>query len=154
MKRLRLSVLFFAPIAALAQTAPIAADSAAAQAAWVKSDWPAAARAYQTLVARDSTRAQYRFRLGVSLIGLGRHAEARPQLEAAERLGTPVGQVAFRLALAMAASAPDSAFAQLRRAANAGLVQLPVQPEAEPNLMRLSQDPRYKDFLTAMDKNA
>jgi hypothetical protein len=96
--------------------------------------------------------AQFRFRLGVALIGLGQHTEARAALEAAERLGAPVPQVAFRLALI----APDAeaAFRELQRATDAGLSRLPAPPPSEQDLARLKSDARYAGFLTAMDQNA
>src|ERR1043165_5300273 len=98
----------------------------AAQAAYARLDGPAAVRAYEALVARDTGSPQYRFRYGVALMAVGRHADARPHFEAAERLGTPVGQTAFRLALIVARSDLTAAFAELRRATAAGLAGLPA----------------------------
>jgi len=153
MTRWRLAALLFLPGAAMAQQPSTPQDSAG-QAAWAAGDWSAAVRAYTILAARDSARAQYRFRLGVALIGSGRHAEARPHLAAAERLGTPLPQTAFRLALAAAPGDLDAAFRELRRATDAGLSQMPTPPAAEQDLTRLKADARYADFLTAMDRNA
>jgi hypothetical protein len=147
----RLAALLCVPAMAAAQQAPTALDSAA-QAAWSTGDWTAAARAYAALAARDTGTAQFRYRLGVALLGLGRPAEARPALQAAERLGAPVQQVAFRLALV--APEPDAAFRELRRATDAGLALLPSPPASEQALARLKADPRYADFVTAMDRNA
>jgi hypothetical protein len=135
----------------VAQQAPTALDSAA-QAAWNNGDWREAATSYAALAARDTGTAQFRFRLGVALVGLGKHAEARQALEAAERLGAPAPQVAFRLALV--AADLNAAFGELRRATDAGLSRLPAPPASEQDLARLKSDARYAGFLTAMDRNA
>jgi len=147
----RVAVLLWVPGIAMAQQASSALDSVA-QAAWTKGDWRTAASSYSALAARDTLNPQFRFRLGVALIGLRRHAEARAPLEAAERLGTPVSQAAFRLAIA--APDPDVASRELRRATDAGLARLPVPPPAVPDLERLRADPRYAEFEKAMDRNA
>lgn len=151
MFRWRLAALLCTPAMAGAQQVPTALDTVA-QVAWNKGDWREAATSYRALAARDTGSAQFRFRLGVALIGLGRHTEARPALEAAERLGAPVPQVAFRLALI----APDAeaAFRELQRATDAGLSRLPAPPPSEQDLARLKSDARYAGFLTAMDRNA
>lgn len=123
--------------------------------AWTAQDWRSAAELYALIARERPNEALAHFRLGVALIGLRRHAEARPHLEAAERLGSPPPQVAFRLALVHAAAGyPDSAFAQLKRATDAGLGALPVPAESDPDLARLRSDARFAEFLTAADRNA
>ena len=129
-------------------------QDSAAQAAYARLDWPAAVRAYEALVARDTGSPQYRFRYGVALMAVGRHADARPHFEAAERLGTPVGQTAFRLALIVARSDLTAAFAELRRATDAGLAGIPTPAPSPEELAPLQKDARYAGFLEAMDANA
>ena len=92
-----------------------------ANAAYTASDWKTAAEAYATLAKRTPDQPMPHFRLGVSLLNLNRAAEAKPHIETAERLGTPVLQAAYRLAQAEAATGNrDAAFKQLERSTAAG----------------------------------
>jgi hypothetical protein len=95
------------------------------------------------------------FRLGVSLINLKRAAEARPHLQKAESLGTPVIQASYRLAQVEAAAGnKDAAFAQLARATTAGMTVANFTPESDALLASLKSDTRFQAMLTAMDRNA
>ena len=95
------------------------------------------------------------FRLGVSLINLKRPAEAKAHIETAEKLGTPVLQASYRLAQVEAAAGnKDAAFAQLARSTGAGMVAANFTPDTDPLLVSLKADARFKDVLTAMDRNA
>jgi len=123
--------------------------------AWFDKDWAKAAEAYGALAGQTPNTALPHFRLGVSLINLGRAAEARSHLEAAERLGMPLPQVAFRLAqVAAAAGDKDAAFGHLKRATDAGLALVPLPLDTDPAFMRLKGDARLDLFLTAVDRNA
>ena len=98
---------------------------------------------------------QPHFRLGVALIGLKRHNEARGHLITAESLGSPAAQAAFRMAQVHAArGAADSAFQQLRRATTAGLSAAPVSTDSDPDMGRAKSDARFAQFLIDMDRNA
>ena len=141
-----------APSAVLAQSDSL---SQRAQAAFTASDWKTAAEAYATLAQRTPDQPMPHFRLGVSLINLKRGAEAKSHLETAERLGTPTIQASYRLAQAEAqAGNRDAAFAQLARATTAGLTSVNFTPDTDPLLAGLRGDGRWKDVLTAMERNA
>jgi hypothetical protein len=123
--------------------------------AFTAQDWKTAVELYQTLVKENSGVAQPHFRLGVALIGMRRHNEARAHLVTAESLGTPAAQVAFRLAQIHASrGANDSAFAQLRRATDARLAVAPVSLDSDPDMQRLKSDARFEQFVKNMDRNA
>ena len=126
-----------------------------AQAAYTASDWKTAAEAYATLAKRTPDQPMPHFRLGVSLINLNRAAEAKSHIETAEKLGTPVIAASYRLAQVEAvAGNKDAAFKQLERSTVAGATVQNFTPDSDPFLAPLKGDPRYKDLLTAMDRNA
>lgn len=146
------AALVGAPYAAPAQTTDL--QQRAAQ-AWFAGDWAGAARMYGSIVQETPNVGLARFRLAATLIALRRPAEARPHLEAADRLGFARPQVAFRLALVHAAAGHrDSAFAQLKRATDAGLAALPPFPPSDADIAQLKADSRYAEFAAAMDRNA
>jgi hypothetical protein len=137
---------------AKAQTSPA---QAAANEAWNARDWARAATAYEALVRADSTQAQPHMRLGVALTALGRYAEAATHVRAAERLGAPAAQAAFRLALIEAGSgSADAAFRELKRATDAGLPAVPVPGDSLREMSRLRSDSRFAEFTVNMDRNA
>ncbi|MGQ0643716.1 MAG: tetratricopeptide repeat protein [Gemmatimonadaceae bacterium] len=142
------------PITSLAQT-PLSETQRRANDAFLAQDWVKAAEAYQALLTENPRAAQPHFRFAVSLIGLKRHSESRSHLYVAESLGSPAAQVAFRLAqVHAAAGVHDSAFAELRRATNAGLGTPPVSTDSDPALAGLKTDARFAQFITDMDRNA
>lgn len=123
--------------------------------AWVAQDWAQVAESYGTLAKQTPDVALPHLRLGVALVYLGRGTEAKPHLEAAERLGAPAPQAAFRLAQMRASLGDtDGAFTELKRATDAGLGVLPVPADSDPVLGRLRPDRRFSEFLTAIDRNA
>ena len=123
--------------------------------AWAAQDWAQVAESYATLAKQTPDVALPHMRLGVALIYLGRGTEAKPHLEAAERLGAPVPQAAFRLGQVQASLGnADGAFSELKRATDAGLAVLPVPADTDPVLGRLKADRRFGEFLTAVDRNA
>ena len=123
--------------------------------AWNKRDWPRAASSYRTLVAADSTQMLPHFRLGVALTALRQYAEAKKHLAIAEKLGGPVPQVGFRMALADAGAGKlDSAFAQLKRATDAGLAITPIPGDSLAEMQIVKRDSRFAEFTTNMDRNA
>lgn len=127
----------------------------AANDAFVAQKWTEALAAYEALAKEMPNAPQPQFRQAVSLVGLGRYADAIPHFRQAEKLGTPAPQVALRMAHAFAALAKqDEAFAELKRATDAGLGALPPPLDTDPNLARLRADARYKAFEAALDRNA
>ncbi len=118
-------------------------------------DWTGAAKVYADLVKSTPSLAQPHFRLAVALINLSKYQEAVGHLKEAEKLGTPPVQVALRLAVAYAhAGERDAAFRELSRATGLGLTALPPPLDADSALASLRSDPRYKEFATALDRNA
>ncbi|MGK2960619.1 MAG: tetratricopeptide repeat protein [Gemmatimonadaceae bacterium] len=149
------SSVSFAQAPAAPAAAPPSATRQAANAAWNSRDWPRAAETYSALVKEDTTGGQPYFRLAVALTELGRYAEARQNLAVAARKGAPPPQVAYRRALIEAGeNRLDSAFAQLKRATDAGLGGVPNPGDSLPLMQKLKRDPRYAAFTTALDRNA
>ncbi|MGH7617913.1 MAG: hypothetical protein ACREPM_11840 [Gemmatimonadaceae bacterium] len=90
--------------------------------------------------------------MGVALIGLGRAGEAERDLRAGEKLGIPAAQAGYRLGQAFAEqSKPDSALAELLRAAAAGAFVPPSSLEADTHLSSLRGTPEWKSVLDAFD---
>jgi tetratricopeptide (TPR) repeat protein len=117
--------------------------------------WAEAAQAYESLAKQSPEAPLPHFRLGVALVYLGRPAEARSHLEAAERLGLAPSQVAFRMAQMHAAMGhADAAFAELKRSTDARLSVVPVSADTDPFLGRIKADKRFGEFLAAVDRNA
>jgi tetratricopeptide (TPR) repeat protein len=144
--------------AALAQT-PAAAQPTAAQqkadALYQAQNWSAAAAAYEALIGEEGASAQAHFRLAVAYTNLGRDEEAVGYFRKAEKLGTPMPQVALRLAAIHArAGRNDDAFSELKRATDAGLTAIPPALATADGFDRLHSDPRYKEVLAAIDRNA
>ena len=122
--------------------------------AFIGQKWSEAAAAYQALAKEMPNAPQPHFRLAASLVSLGKFEEAIPHFQQAEKLGSPAPQVALRLAQAYAAlGRSDDAFAELKRATDRGLGIVPPPLDADPSLLKLKSDPRFKTFETSMDRN-
>jgi tetratricopeptide (TPR) repeat protein len=155
-------LLFFLSLLALGRLAlvlPSAADSAVEQAAdgaFRRQDWGAAAAAYESLLREAPESAQYALRWGTSLHELGRHAEAVAALEKAAELGAPPVQVQYALGRAHGRRGDgDAAFAALARAAEAGAgpFGLLQRLASEPDFAPLRSDPRWGETVLAFDRN-
>jgi tetratricopeptide (TPR) repeat protein len=136
--------LVLLPAMALAQS------TAAADTAFARSDWPAAAREYRAIVSRDTGNIRARFRLGVALFEQRQFRDAIPALQRAVLAGFQLSQAEFRLTRAFAKLAePDSAMAHLERAIAAGvsLQQVTSQPELTP----LRQNTRYLSIVQRLE---
>jgi tetratricopeptide (TPR) repeat protein len=147
--------LAFTVAAGLGQTAvaPTPAELKAGE-MFMAQDWAGAAAAYERLVKENPASPQIRFRLGMSLIKLGRHGEAIPHLLAAEKHGTPPVPVALQLVEAYASTnQPELALDQLQRAASMGVGLLPPALQAHPALAPLRATERFKAIATTMDRN-
>jgi tetratricopeptide (TPR) repeat protein len=149
---LGLSLLLIAQTSAPASVSP---EQQRANDLFQAQDWAGAAKAYADLVKSTPSLAQPHFRLAVALINLSKYQEAVGHLKEAEKLGTPPVQVALRLAVAHAhAGDRDAAFRELNRAIGLGLTALPPPLDSDSALASLRSDPRYKEFATALDRNA
>ena len=123
-----------------------------ANALFVQSDWKGALDAYGTLSGQYPTHALSRFRIGVSLVGLGRFAEGEANLREGERLGIGAGPAGLRLAQALAEQRKvDAAIAELMRAAAAGAFVVRLQLEADTHLAAVRSNSRWPAVLDAFD---
>jgi tetratricopeptide (TPR) repeat protein len=130
------------------------AAQARAAASFRAREWPAAAEAYAKIVAETPNNPTVRYRLGISLLRLGKPDEAVSQLRSAEKLGFPAPQTAFALGKAYARLGQrDQAFRELARATGAGFVGAAVPIPDDPDLAFIKDDGRYQEFLTAVDRN-
>jgi hypothetical protein len=142
----------FLPPTLQAQTNPL---QQAANDAWNKRDYARAVDAYRVLVRADTTLIPPQMRLGVSLIAIGQYGEAKTHFAAAEKLGAPVTQTAFGMALSFAGEGKmDDAFRELRRATDAGLPLVPIPGDSMPIMQKVREDARFADFAAALDRNA
>jgi hypothetical protein len=126
----------------------------AADAAFRSEDWPAAARAYEELVRELPDSGLSHFRLGVARLSLGQLDSGLTELDAAEKLGWPPNQVAYRKGCAHAAAGRlDRAIAELERAMAAGFSQTELAA-ADPLLANLRKDPRWAPLLDRIERSA
>ena len=127
----------------------------AASDAWNNRDWERAAQAYETITRTDTTLALPYLRLGIALTELGKYDEAKKQIAIAAKKGAAPFQTAFRLALIEAGTGKiDAAYAELKRATDAGLPLVPIPGDSLAAMQKIKADARYKQFLTDIDRNA
>jgi hypothetical protein len=146
------------PAGLFAQSAPAAPSAAEQQAALAKlnaGDYDGALQTCRRLAGEYPSFARAHICIGIALIGLERYKDALEALAKAETNQAAVPQVAFRKGMAYAAlGAADDAFRELQRATDAGMSTSPVAVETDPAFARVRNDPRLKDFLTALNRNA
>lgn len=131
---------------------PTAAELQPAAAAFAQGDWKVSLDAYSSLAARYPAHPLSRFRVGVSLVGLGRFAEGEASLREGERMGIPPGNAAYRLAQALTGlKKRDEAIAELLRAAATRTPVAPSTIAADPLLTPLTSHPKWQSVLDAFD---
>lgn len=140
--------LLVVPVTASAQRAAERADSLfQAQA------WPAAAAAYQAIVAGDSTQALAWYRLGRIYHEQGREEASLEALAAGARHGFNPLRIAFARARAYTALGRESeAVAQLQGAADSGFGQTGAVT-MDPGLQPLLDNPALDPVLAQMEAN-
>src|SRR5262245_55567003 len=122
----RHAMIPFLLIAATGYSLPVSAQPNASQptadqlqqanTAFVKGDWQTSLNQYIALANAFPRHALSQFRVGVSLLELGRPSEAEPRLRNGERLGIAGAQAGYRLAQTQAdLKRPDSAMSELSR---------------------------------------
>jgi ketosteroid isomerase-like protein len=123
-----------------------------ASALFAQSDWKGAFDAYTALSTQYPAHALSRFRVGVSLVGLGKFAEGETNLREGERLGVAAANAAYRLAQALAEQhKSDAAIAELMRAA-AGRAPLTAAAIAsDPHFASLTTHRQWQTVLDAFD---
>lgn len=115
-------------------------------------DWAGALAAYSEIAKAYPANALSRFRVGVSLVELGKFKEGETSLRDGERLGMPAGQSAYRLAQALAEQRRlDEAAGELRRAAAAGLFVAPSAIKADAHFAALHDHSGWTSVLDAFD---
>ena len=149
-------LLFFAGAGAGAQSAPAGAPPAdqlnRAAALFTQRDWAGALAAYSEIAKAYPAHALSRFRVGVTLVELGRYQEGEANLRQGERLGVPAGQAAYRLSQALAEQhRTDDAIRELRRAAAAGLFVPPSALKTDAHLASLSGTAGWETVLDTFD---
>ena len=123
-----------------------------AQELFSRSDWSGTLTAYTAIAREFPNNALARFRVGVSLMELGKYADAEQSLRQGEALGIPAGQAAFRLAQLFAEEhKADDAIAQLQRAAENQLLILPSTLASDRHLASLKSHPRWSEVLDTFD---
>jgi len=115
-------------------------------------DWTGALAAYSEIAKAYPTHALSRFRIGVTLLELGRLQEGETNLRQGEKLGIPAGQSAYRLAQALAEQRrADDAIRELHRAAAAGLFVPPSALVADAHLTSLRANTGWAAVVDAFD---
>lgn len=140
--RLAVAVIGLLSIAAatLAQSPAGAVD---ANAAYQAKDWPVAAKAYESIVAREPENAMAWFRAGTSQLRLRAFDRAVVSLEKAEALGFVPFFTKYNLACAYACLGRlDDGFRALNGAIEAGYKNV-EQLKADPDLAKLREDARF-----------
>ncbi len=118
--------------------------------AWA--DWRGALDAYSALSKMYPAHALSRFRIGVSLVGLGRFVEGETNLREGERLGIAPANAAFRLAQALAEQhKSEAAIAELMRAAGARAPISPAAIAADPHFASLTAHAKWQEVLDQFD---
>jgi hypothetical protein len=143
------------PTSELAGQDPAAATQAEANRLYQARDWRGAATAYDALVKEAPGNPTWRYRLGVSLLGLGKPGEALVALAPASQATGPLGGLVF-LGMARAQARlgeKDRAFEALKKAGGVGFAQVSLL-ESEPDLAPLRGDPRFRDVIAEADRNA
>jgi len=131
---------------------PPAVEQQRAADAFARGDWAEARTAYEAMAARYPRLALARFRLGVTQLELGDYQHAETNLRDGEKLGMPAAQAAYRFAQLFAVRGePDSALAELKRAADNGLIVPPQALEADRHLQSLHTRPEWKATLDLFD---
>lgn len=134
---------------------PLSPAQAEANRLYQAKEWLAAAGAYDALVKEAPGNPAFRYRLGVSLLGVGKPADALVVLAPASQAPGPVGSLAyFGMARAQARlGQKDRAFDALKKANSAGFSQVSLL-ESEGDLATLRADARFKEVVTDADRNA
>ena len=136
----------------LGARAEVSSPAMEADVAFQAQNWQRAADLYAKLVQDKVAPGIDWFRLGYSLVKLGRDAEALATFGAGEKHGLPKPSVDLGLALALARSDRDKAFEHLKAAADGGFNDS-HRLETEDVLAPLRADPRFAKILDTVKRN-
>lgn len=121
-----------------------------ANAAFTAGDHENAARQYRALVDQDATKLGAWYRLGMSLLHLGRNIESAQALDRAAGAPLIAANARYNQACALAkAGKLDDAFGALNKAVKAGFVDVFVM-KADADLRALRSDERFASIVDAM----
>ena len=143
-----LAVCLIASAAVVGQEAPD--PTKAADAAYRAEDWKAAAAAYEKILTSDENNTGARYRLGVSLLGLGENKAAAEHLQKAFEASP---NTVFALALARAyVRTGDKAkmYEVLERSISLGGIQ-PAALESETDFASVRSEPRFAEMVKRSD---
>jgi len=151
-----IALLLGAAAAALGQSTtaggPPADQLNRAAALFAQREWTGALAAYSEIAIAYPTHALSRFRVGVTLLELGRLQEAETNLRQGEQLGMPAPQSAYRLAQVLAEQhRADEAIVELRRSATGGLFVPPSALNADAHLASLHAKAGWAGIVDAFD---
>jgi hypothetical protein len=133
-------------------TQPPADQLQRAAALFAQSDWSGALAACRAVVAAYPAHGLSRLRVGVSLMELHQLSDAEPNIRAAEKLGAPPPQAAFRLAQLLAEQRrPDEAIVELQRAIRLGLSLTPTALAQDTHLSLLKEHAMWSGILDGLD---
>ncbi len=117
-------------------------------------DWPASARAYEAIVAKDEKNGMAWFRLGYSLHSMGKFEEAIPAFQRADAVGFAPQLSKYNIACGYSMTKDkDKAFEALDKLVQSGYGQV-AQLKSDTDFDNLREDPRFNEVLTKADRNA
>jgi hypothetical protein len=123
---------------------------AEANAAYQKQDWQTAAGAYEKIVKLEDANFSAHYRLGLSLLGLNKNAEAQPHLEKAfTGAPNPFFAIAYARALARAGS-KEKAYEVLEKTPAMGGI-VPQTLETEKDFAAFKDEARFKELVHKSD---
>ncbi len=131
-----------------------AGDTKAADAAFQKHAWAKAAEDYQKVTQETPDNGLAWLRLGISLVQLGRGADAIPPLEKAEKLGVNRELAEYQLAQASALQGDSGRALSILESLNEEDFYPPGPPPAqEKAFARLVSDPRFQKVSAELEAN-
>lgn len=138
-------------LAVSAQTGAISASQReAADKAYQKQDWKAAPDAYGKISKAEPTNAGVNYRLGMALINLGRHLEARKPLEAAMATSANSVFAAALLRVYARLSDDEKLFGLLERSASLGGISAEAFND-QADFDRIRTDPKFVAQVQKLD---
>lgn len=145
------ALLLFALSAGAQTAATITAEMrTAANDAYQKQDWPAAAAAYKTIATAEPKNAGALYRLGISLLNMGKTNEAQARFEAAMSISP---NSVFALAQARAhsrAGEKDKVYALFERSLTLGGISAEVLND-EKDFSPIKGEAKFAEFVRKLD---
>ncbi len=145
-----LVVLISCAIGSLGQTAISAEERTAANDAYQKQDWKAAAAAYEKIAKAEETNPQAKYRLGMALLNLGKSREAQAAFEEAIAI-SPNAVFAFALARTYARSSNfEKLYPLFDRSLTLGGISA-TTIAAEKDFDAIRNEPKFVEYVKKLD---